>query len=82
MERYKRKRRKQTGDMHNEVETNRCSGLAQEKLTDLEGRSRRSNIQIWGLKEGVEGDSVADYVDNLIHKELGMNWIFKGHTEH
>ena len=54
----------------------------QEKLTDLEGRSRRSNIQIWGLKEGVEGDSVADYVDNLIHKELGMNWIFKGHTEH
>jgi hypothetical protein len=38
----------------------------QEKLTDLEGRSRRSNIQIWGLKEGVEGDSAADYVDKLI----------------
>jgi hypothetical protein len=32
----------------------------------LEGRSRRSNIQIWGLKEGVEGDSAADYVDKLI----------------
>ena len=25
----------------------------QEKLTDLEGMSRRSNIQIWGLKEGL-----------------------------
>ena len=45
----------------------------QEKLTDLEGRSRRSNIQIWGLKEGVEGDSVADYLDKFIPKELGMS---------
>ena len=25
----------------------------QEKLTDLEGMSRRSNIKIWGLKEGL-----------------------------
>ena len=28
----------------------------QEKLTDLEGRSRRNNICIWGVKEGLEGD--------------------------
>ena len=45
----------------------------QEKLSDLEGRSRRSNIRIWGLKEGVEGDSVDEYVDKLINKELGMS---------
>lgn len=45
----------------------------QEKLTDLEGRSRRNNIRIWGLKEGLEGDSVSEYVDKLIHKELGMS---------
>jgi hypothetical protein len=39
----------------------------------LEGRSRRSNIRFWGLKEGLEGDSVAEHLDKLIHKELGMS---------
>uniref|UniRef100_A0A3Q2XDV2 L1 transposable element RRM domain-containing protein n=1 Tax=Hippocampus comes TaxID=109280 RepID=A0A3Q2XDV2_HIPCM len=45
----------------------------QQKVADLEGRSRRNNIRIWGLKEGVEGDSTTDYVDKLIHKELGIS---------
>lgn len=44
----------------------------QEKLTDLEGRTRRNNVRIWGLKEGIEGDSVQEYVDKLIHTELGV----------
>uniref|UniRef100_A0A3Q3DZE8 L1 transposable element RRM domain-containing protein n=1 Tax=Hippocampus comes TaxID=109280 RepID=A0A3Q3DZE8_HIPCM len=45
----------------------------QQKVADLEGRSRRNNIRIWGLKEGVERDSTTDYVDKLIHKELGIS---------
>lgn len=44
----------------------------QEKLTDLEGRSRRNNIRIWGVKEGLEGDSVTKYIDGLIHEKLGL----------
>ncbi|KAF3847278.1 hypothetical protein F7725_020306, partial [Dissostichus mawsoni] len=27
----------------------------QDKLSDIEGRSRRNNVRIWGLKEGIEG---------------------------
>ncbi|KAK1900678.1 Cytotoxicity-associated immunodominant antigen [Dissostichus eleginoides] len=45
----------------------------QDKLSDIEGRSRRNNVRIWGLKEGIEGDSVSEYVNRLIHKELGMS---------
>lgn len=44
----------------------------QEKLTDLEGRSRRNNICIGWVKEGLEGDSVIEYIDKLIHKELRL----------
>ncbi|KAJ4939319.1 hypothetical protein JOQ06_028769 [Pogonophryne albipinna] len=32
----------------------------QDKLSDIEGRSRRNNIRIWWLKEGIEGDSVSE----------------------
>ncbi|KAF3834342.1 hypothetical protein F7725_025546 [Dissostichus mawsoni] len=45
----------------------------QDKLSDIEGRSRRNNVRIWGLKEGIEGDSVSEYINRLIHKELGMS---------
>ena len=44
----------------------------QEKLTDLEGRSRRNNIRIWGVKEGLEGDSAKKYIEELIDKELDV----------
>uniref|UniRef100_A0A3B5AS13 L1 transposable element RRM domain-containing protein n=1 Tax=Stegastes partitus TaxID=144197 RepID=A0A3B5AS13_9TELE len=44
----------------------------QEKVTDFEGRTRRNIVRIWGLKEGIEGDSVQEYVDKLIHRELGL----------
>lgn len=30
----------------------------QEKLTDLEGKTRRNNVRIWGLKEGVRAISM------------------------
>ena len=44
----------------------------QEKLTDLEGRSRSNNIRGWGVKEGLEGASTKKYIDELIHKELDV----------
>ncbi|KAF3832058.1 hypothetical protein F7725_025723 [Dissostichus mawsoni] len=45
----------------------------QDKLSDTEGRSRRNNVRIWGLKEGIEGDSVSEYFNRLIHNQLGMS---------
>lgn len=33
----------------------------QEKLTDLEGRSRQNNIRIYGVPEGKEGNSMSDF---------------------
>lgn len=42
----------------------------QEKLTDLEGRSRRNNIQIFGLPEGIEGNSTAEYLEQFLKKDL------------
>ncbi|KAF0035384.1 hypothetical protein F2P81_013142 [Scophthalmus maximus] len=43
-----------------------------EKVSNFEGRSRRNNIRMRGLKEGVEGDLVTEYVYKLIHKELEL----------
>lgn len=42
----------------------------QEKLTDLEGRSRRNNMRIYGVPEGAEGNSVSDFVEQLPKTEL------------
>lgn len=41
------------------------------KITELEGHSRRNNIRIYGIKEGVEGTSMIHYIENLIKTELG-----------
>lgn len=43
-----------------------------EKLTDLEGRSRRNNVRIFGVPEGAEGNSVPHYVENLLRRELAL----------
>ncbi|KAJ8332654.1 hypothetical protein SKAU_G00424430 [Synaphobranchus kaupii] len=43
----------------------------QDKLTDLEGRSRRNNIRIYGVPESAEGTSMHHYVEDLIKTELG-----------
>ncbi|KAJ8375565.1 hypothetical protein SKAU_G00061450 [Synaphobranchus kaupii] len=42
----------------------------QDKLTDLEGRSRRNNIRIYGVPESAEGTSMHHYVEDLIKTEL------------
>ncbi|XP_013856079.1 cingulin-like protein 1 [Austrofundulus limnaeus] len=44
----------------------------QEKLTDLEGRSRRNNIRIFGLPEDVEGRSTVAFLEQLFKKELEL----------
>ncbi|KAI2643888.1 putative transposase element L1Md-A101/L1Md-A102/L1Md-A2 [Labeo rohita] len=44
------------------------------KLTDLEGRSRRENIRIHGVKEGSEDDapSMVDFVERLLRHKLEL----------
>lgn len=43
----------------------------QHKLNDLESRSRRNNIRIFGVSEGEEGeDSVPEFVEALIRSKL------------
>ncbi|KAJ4935243.1 hypothetical protein JOQ06_016779 [Pogonophryne albipinna] len=44
----------------------------QEKMVDLEGRSRRNNIQIFGVPEEAEGESVTKYVEQLLSTELEL----------
>ena len=44
----------------------------QERLTDMEGRSRRNNIRIYGVPEGKEGNSVSDFVEQFLKNELGL----------
>lgn len=44
----------------------------QDKLTDLESRSRRNNLRIYGVTEGEEGESVAKFVQDLLRRELHL----------
>lgn len=46
--------------------------ILQDKLTDQEGRNRRNNIRIFGLKEGTEGSSVARFIEQLLKQELPL----------
>ncbi|KAI4904740.1 hypothetical protein NFI96_002270 [Prochilodus magdalenae] len=43
----------------------------QQKVEDLEGRSRRNNIRIIGVPEGAEGTRPTDFVAELLPKLLG-----------
>lgn len=45
----------------------------QEKVTDLEGRSRRNNIRIYGNPEDAEGTSAVTFIKNFIETELGSD---------
>lgn len=47
--------------------------LLQAKVTDLEGRSRRNNIRIYGIKEGTEGSSMLRFIANFLKTELGLD---------
>lgn len=44
----------------------------QEKVTDLESRSRRNNIRVYGVPEGSEGDSMIKFMENLLTAELTL----------
>lgn len=44
----------------------------QRKTTDLEGRSRRNNIRLYGVPEGAEGDSMPQFVEDLLKKALSL----------
>uniref|UniRef100_A0A3P9DFP2 Reverse transcriptase domain-containing protein n=1 Tax=Maylandia zebra TaxID=106582 RepID=A0A3P9DFP2_9CICH len=44
----------------------------QEKVTALEGSSRRQNIRISGIREGSEGSNIEDYVKNLLSEALDI----------
>lgn len=54
---------------------------AQEKLTDLEGRSRRNNIRIYGVPEEKEGNSVSEFVEQLLKTELALPADTKLHIQ-
>lgn len=53
------------------------------KLTDLEGRSRRENIRIHGVKEGAEENSpsMVDFVESLLREGLGLPAAFELRVE-
>lgn len=44
-------------------------------MTDLEGRSRRNNIRIYGIHEDAEGTSAVTFIENFIKTELGNELI-------
>lgn len=44
----------------------------QRKLTDLESRSRRNNLHIFGVAEGEEGNSVSQFIEGLLRRELPL----------
>lgn len=44
----------------------------QERLADLETRSRRNNIRIHGIEEGAEKDDMPGFVEGFIKAELGL----------
>lgn len=46
--------------------------ILQDRLTDQEGRNRRSNVRIFGLKEGVEGSSALQFIEQLLKTELSL----------
>ena len=43
----------------------------QAKLTELEARSRRNNLRIYGVPEESEGSNVLEFVTKLIKSEVG-----------
>lgn len=44
----------------------------QAQLTDLEARSHRNNISIHGIPEGVEGDDMKSFLEELFKNELSL----------
>lgn len=53
------------------IQTMETQEALQAKLTDLEARSRRNNLRIYGVPEGSEGNNLPEFVTKLIKSELG-----------
>ena len=43
----------------------------QDKITDLEGRSRRNNIRINGIAEGAKGKAMLTFIANFLKEHTG-----------
>lgn len=54
------------------VATLRQSIEMKDKMTDLESRSRRNNLRIYGVPEDKEGKSVTDFVNELLSEQLEL----------
>lgn len=52
------------------TELRQLSHRLQEKVTDLEARSRRNNIRIFGLPEDTEGNDMIKYMDTFLRAEF------------
>uniref|UniRef100_A0A1A8C155 Uncharacterized protein n=1 Tax=Nothobranchius kadleci TaxID=1051664 RepID=A0A1A8C155_NOTKA len=46
--------------------------VLQQKFTDLESRSRRNNIRIFGVPEGVKGDSLQLFLKEFLQRKLQL----------
>lgn len=46
----------------------------QQKLTDLEARSRRNNLRIYGIPEGAEENNIQKFVTNIIKQQTAPQW--------
>ena len=44
----------------------------QAKLTDLEARSRRNNIRVFGIPEDTEGSNLQEFMESFIRAELSL----------
>lgn len=44
------------------------------KCEELEGRSRRNNIRVIGLKEGIEGPQAASWLTKWLHDTLDLSF--------
>lgn len=54
-----------------------CTCLEQQrklqiKVLDLESRSRRNNMRVFGVPEGQEGDSVTQFIEKLLRSQLQL----------
>lgn len=54
------------------TQTLRNQAQIQAKLTDIEARSRRNNIRIYGIPEDVEGGNLQEFIESLIKAELPL----------
>uniref|UniRef100_H3ATL9 L1 transposable element RRM domain-containing protein n=1 Tax=Latimeria chalumnae TaxID=7897 RepID=H3ATL9_LATCH len=70
---------RQIGDLEDRV-YHLKNMVAEDKCDDLENRARRSNLQIVGLPEGIEGKDPVAFVERLLVEVLG-EVTFPGRVE-